>query len=481
MVKINSPYLMIVDDEVNFSESLKMALEDSFDIRLAASLKEARELLGDGIPEAVLLDVRLPDGDGINFIKELKLLEIMPPVIVITAYATVEDAVKALKEGAANYFTKPLEIDKLKLELKVLIENRSLKIKLTTLSKEINRLAPPFITTGTGAMKEIVDKAPMVATLDIPVMLTGETGTGKEKLAQWIHGLSGVRGEMVAINCSAIPKEIFESELFGYIRGAFSGALTNKEGLVERADGGTLFLDEIGELSENMQVKLLRLLESGVYYKVGDPKERSVRFRLITATNMDLSAPGTNFRRDLYYRINGITFNLPPLRDRRQDIPMLASTFIREANASYGKSIKGLTPSAMKALTDYRWPGNIRELKWGIHKAVAVSLTETINEGDITVRPDVINKDAADKNGETGKDEDTRKDEDAQDGKNANNGENTAYGFDPSKSCREAMGLLETRYIKKALDDSNGNKTEAARLLGMSVRVLHYKIKKYKL
>lgn len=450
----NLPYLMIVDDEINFSESLKMALEDSFTISIAASLKEAKKFLGDCIPDAVLLDVRLPDGDGITFIKELKLLELMPPVIVITAYATVGDAVKALKEGAANYFTKPLEIEKLRLELNVLIENRSLRKKLMTLSKEINRLAPPFITTGTGAMKEIVDKAPMVAALDIPVMLTGETGTGKEKLAQWIHGLSGVRGEMVAINCSAIPKDIFETELFGYTKGAFSGALTNKEGMVERAGGGTLFLDEIGELSENMQVKLLRLLESGVYYKIGDPKERTIRFRLITATNMELAGPDTNFRHDLYYRINGITFNLPPLRQRRQDIPLLVSAFIREASESYGRAIKGVTPGAMKTLTEHQWHGNIRELKWCIFKAVAVSLSETIGEDDITIKTD-----------------DEQKASEA------------VYGFDPANktSCEEAMALLETMYIKKALADANGSKTEAARLLGMSVRVLHYKIKKYRL
>ncbi|HEX8949286.1 MAG TPA: sigma-54 dependent transcriptional regulator, partial [Dissulfurispiraceae bacterium] len=321
----HKPYLIIVDDEPNFSESLQMALEDAYAVAKAHSIADAREALRGKSPDAVLLDVMLPDGNGLDFLRELKEAGPATVVIVMTAHATVDNAVAALKEGAVDYFTKPLDIEKLKRELNVYLENKFLQEKVITLDREIKRIIPPFVTSGAGRMKEIVDKAPMIATLNIPALIKGETGTGKERLAGWLHTLSGAAGELVAINCSALPKDIFESELFGYVKGAFSGAVSNKEGLVERAEGGTLFLDEIGELPETVQAKLLRVLEDGVYYKVGDSRERRAKFRLISATGKDLADPANNFRSDLFYRINGITFELPPLRERKEDIPLLVT------------------------------------------------------------------------------------------------------------------------------------------------------------
>lgn len=445
------PHILIIDDEPNFSESLKLALEDDFAIETAGSLNNARALLDKLVPAAVLLDIRLPDGDGISFLKELKTINPLPVIMLMTAFARVDDAVTALKEGADDYFTKPIDIEKLKRELNVYFENRSLHRKVSALSREIQKISPPFVTSGTGKMEDIVNNIPIIAPLNIPVLLRGETGTGKEKLALWIHGLSGLQGEFVAINCSALPRDILESELFGHTKGAFSGALAYKEGLIERADGGTLFLDEIGELSETVQAKLLRVLEEGAYYKLGETRERRVNFRLISAANTDLSHQAA-FRQDLFFRINGITFELPPLRERTEDIPILVSTFLSDANKAYSKNIHGASGKVMQYFIKNTWPGNIRELKWTIHRAVAIAAGETLEMNDITVSSGIAKG--------TG---------------------TTASLTDSPVPFHEAMEELEKRYIGHALSATNNNKTEAAKTLGISLRALHYKVKKYKI
>lgn len=448
----DKPSLIIVDDEPNFSESLQLALDDNYIISKANSIADARILLNEKLPDVILLDIRLPDGNGIDFLRELKKIPLMPVVIIMTAFATIDNAVAAVKEGAVDYFTKPIDIEKLKRELKVCLENRFLHKKITALDKEIKRCTPPFVTSGVGKMAEIIDKVPMVAPLNIPILLIGETGTGKEKLARWIHALSGVNGEMIAINCSALPKDIFESELFGHAKGAFTGAVSHKEGLIEQAENGTLFLDEIGELPEAVQAKFLRVLEEGVYYKVGETKERKVNFRLISATNKSLSDPANNFRPDLLFRINGINFELPPLNERREDIPLLVSAFIDEANKAYNKKTKGVSARVMKHFIEYCWPGNIRELKWSIHRAVAIASEELIDMGEISAISDVF--------------KDSKK---------------QVANIDRSITLQEAIEKIEKDYIEKALLTANNNKTEAAKILGISVRVLHYKLKQYRL
>ncbi|MGA2191971.1 MAG: sigma-54 dependent transcriptional regulator [Nitrospirota bacterium] len=447
MARRYKPSILIIDDEANFRESLQLALEDSYIIRAAANIKSALAAVKESTPDAVLLDVRLPDGEGTDLLSELNKLNPAPVTIVMTAYATLDNAVGALKQGAVDYLLKPIEIEKLKRELDIYLENRSLKKKLTDLDREIQKIAPPFTTTGQGKMKEIVDKARLIAPHDIPVLIKGETGTGKEKVAKWLHSLSGREGDMVAINCAALPKDIIESELFGYARGAFSGAVSNKEGLIEKAEGGTLFLDEVGELSEGVQAKFLRVLEEGVYYKLGETVERKASFRLISATNGEFSG---RFRQDLYYRINGITLELPPLRERREDIPLLISAFIEEADFSYNKTVKNVLPRSLDLLMKYSWPGNIRELKWCISRAVALSVGETIE-----IDQSMLNSGFGDP---------CTQDDDL-----------TGVPF------KEAMERLERNYIKHALAITNDNKTEAAEYLGISVRALHYKLKKYSL
>ena len=445
------PTILIVDDEKNFSESLQLAIEDVFAVVSASSLGMARAVLTEGMPDAILLDVYLPDGEGIELLRELKNDQRMPIVMVMTAFATVESAIQALKEGAVDYVTKPLDIDKLKRELGVYLENRTLQKKISSLDREMKRIVPPFVTSGKGSMRTIVEQAPAVAHLPIPVLIQGETGTGKEKLAQWIHDLSGLPGELVTVSCAAVPKDIFESELFGYVKGAFSGAAGNKEGLIERAEEGTLFLDEIGELADETQAKLLRVLESGRYFKLGDAHERKARFRLITATHKNLSDPANRFREDLYYRISGIVLELPRLRDRRQDIPLLARAFLDEAGYAYSKSVKDLSGRASEMLLNYDWPGNIRELKWCIHRAVATATKDILEGEDLVLGPGSS--------------------------KNTPIDENHVVPV----SLKDAVEEVEKRCIKNAMTSAGNNKTEAAKILGISVRQLHYKLKQYSL
>ncbi len=449
--KAHKPSVLIVDDERNFAESLKMAIEDAYEVSGASSLEEARQILTANRPDAILLDVRLPDGEGIELLRGLKESGRLPVVIVMTAHATVENAVLALKEGAVDYFSKPLDIDKLKRELGVYLENRTLKKRVSDLDQKIRKIVPPFLTTGKGAMQSIVERVPLVAPLALPILIQGETGTGKEKLAQWIHQLSGLSGDLVTLSCATMPKEIFESELFGYVRGAFSGAAATKEGFIEKAEGGTLFLDEIGELPDETQAKLLRVLESGMYFKLGDTRERKARFRLITATNRNLNDPATGFRRDLYYRINGLAFELPRLRDHREDIPLLASAFLKEADLAYNKEVKDISERAMASLLRYEWPGNIRELKWCIHRAAATTQTEVLDIADLSLGPPVHQREA---------------------GRSVD---------EATGSLQEAVSDVEKRCIRHALAVTNDNKTEAAKILGISVRQLHYKLKQYSL
>jgi DNA-binding NtrC family response regulator len=448
---MKKPTVLIVDDEKNFSESLQLAIEDAFTVVSVSNLGMARAVIKDSMPDAILLDVYLPDGEGIEVLRELEKTHRMPIVIVMTAYATVENAIRALKEGAVDYVTKPLDIDKLKRELGVYLENRSLQKKISSLDREIKRIVPPFVTEGKGLMEKIVERVPAVAQLPIPVLIQGETGTGKEKLAQWIHDLSGLQGELVTVSCAAVPKDIFESELFGYVKGAFSGAAGTKEGLIERAEEGTLFLDEIGELTDETQAKLLRVLESGRYFKLGDAHERKARFRLITATHKNLNDPANRFRPDLYYRISGIVLELPRLRDRKQDIPLLARAFLDEAGYAYNKSVKDLSGRASEMLLNYDWPGNIRELKWCIHRAVATS-TKDILEGDDLVLGSGSSK-------------------------NASVNENQVL----TVALKDAVEEVEKKCIKNAMTIAGDNKTEAAKLLGISVRQLHYKLNQYSL
>ena len=450
------PRALIIDDEENFAESLAMVLDDMFDISIANSLESARERLAEQDYVIILLDVRLPEGNGVDYIREFKTLQSNIIIVMLTAHATVENAVAALKLGAADYFTKPIDIPKFKRELLMLLENRQLHQQVRSLQRQIESQASAiFNASPTGAMKQIMERVPMIAPLSIPVLIRGETGTGKERLAQWIHTMSEQDGKLVSINCAALPKDLVESELFGHTKGAFSGAISSKEGLVEKAANGTLFLDEIAELSDGVQAKLLRLLESGVYFRVGETTERRVGFRLIAATHKDLSDTASGFRADLFFRINGITFELPPLRERIQDLPLLVRFFIEEANQAYRKHITDIEADALQSLHGYGWPGNIRELKWVIHRAVAVTSGTHLTSSDFSTSPEILRAQSTSTPASSP----------------------TAEGT--SISFRNEIAAIERQRIAAAMKEAGGNKTEAALALGISVRTLHYKLRKY--
>jgi DNA-binding NtrC family response regulator len=454
----SNPRALIIDDEENFAESLAMALDDMLDISIANSLEAARERLAEQDYVIILLDVRLPEGNGVDYIKEFKTLQPNTIIVMLTAHATVENAVAALKLGAADYFTKPIDIPKFKRELLMLLENRQLQQQVKSLQRQIESQASAiFNASPTGAMKQIMERVPMIAPLSIPVLIRGETGTGKERLAQWIHTLSEQGGKLISINCAALPKDLVESELFGHAKGAFSGAISSKEGLVEKAADGTLFLDEIAELSDGVQAKLLRLLESGVYFRVGDATERRVGFRLIAATHKDLSDPAGGFRADLFFRINGISFELPPLRERIQDLPLLVRFFIEEANQAYRKHITDIDADALKSLHGYGWPGNIRELKWVIHRAVAVASGTQLTGSDFSTSPEIFRAQATPAPAASPPAEGT------------------------SVSFRDEIAAIEMQRIAAAMEKAGGNKTDAALALGISVRTLHYKLRKYEI
>ena len=451
----SGPGVLIVDDEDNFAESLAMGLEDMFEVAVTRSVAGARQILSERSMAVVLLDVRLPEGNAVEFVRDLQALQPNSIIVMMTAYGTIENAVSALKQGAADYFIKPINIPKLKQELILLMENRRLHHQVRALQRQVRAQAGAgFSASPVGAMKHILEQAPLVAPLSIPVLITGETGTGKERLAQWLHALSGQRGELVAINCAALPRDLVESELFGHVKGAFSGAVAKKEGLIEKAAGGTLFLDEIAELPDGVQAKLLRLLESGVYFRLGETRECCVSFRLIAATHKDLSDPRNGFRSDLFFRINGISFALPPLRERLQDIPALVRLFIGEANADYLREVVEVAPEAMAALQDYHWPGNIRELKWVVHRAVAISSDPVLSVEDLSSSPEVFRP------------------------KPAGAADKTLLER-PDLAFGSEILALERRRITSAMEMTGGNKTRAAGLLGISVRTLHYKLKKH--
>ena len=443
--------LLVVDDEVNFASSLALAIEDQYEVTHADSASQMRRMLSRCKPDVVLLDVRLPDANGTELVEEIRKCTDSAVVVMMTAYATVENAVAALKFGAADYFTKPLDIAKLKRELSLLLENRPLQGQVQALRCPARQQAGTITTARTSPMQSILEQVPKIAPLAIPVLITGETGTGKELLAQRIHALSGARGDIVAINCATIPHDIFESELFGHKRGAFSGAHADKEGFIERATDGTLFLDEIGELPDSIQAKLLRVLESGVYFKVGDTREHHIRFRLVAATHKDLTAPSSGFRRDLFFRINGIRFQLPPLRERQQDIPLLAAQFVEEANRDYQKAVQRIAPKAFEALQRYDWPGNIRELKWVVHRAVALARGSILESEDFGASPEIFESCVLPASAEM---------------------------VIPS-DFRKSIARIEQEKIAEAVATCGGNKTEAASRLGISLRTLQYKLRKY--
>ncbi|HHI96987.1 MAG TPA: sigma-54-dependent Fis family transcriptional regulator [Thermodesulfatator atlanticus] len=430
--------VLVVEDEKVHRELLKMTLEEEgYRVWSVPSAEKALPILAQEEVEVAVLDVRLPGMSGLELLRRIKQERPEVEVIVITAFGEIEDAVSAIKAGAFHYLVKPYEPEVL--------------LNLIRRCGELVRLRKGPVDSGplvyrSQAMKEVLRQAEIFARTEAPVLILGESGVGKELLARHLHERSGRKGPFIAVNCAAIPENIFEAELFGYERGAFTGAEVAKPGLIEEAERGTLFLDEIGEMPLNLQGKLLRFLQEGEFRRLGSNQIRKSQARIVAATNEDLekAVAEKRFREDLYFRLNVLTLKIPPLRERPEDILPLATYFLEKFNRKYGKKVT-LSAEAARRLVEYPFPGNVRELENLLHRAVLVCPKE--------IRPEDLGLEGK-KQGLT-------------------------IGLPSGKTLPEMVAEVERLLIREALERTGYVQTRAAKLLGIDEKSLRYKRKKY--
>src|SRR5919197_3519419 len=382
--------VLVVDDEEAARYGIRRALGGDYDIKEAGSVEEARQALAAAAPDLLLLDVNLPGESGLDFLRELAAAgERSPLVIMVTAYGSERVAVEAIKTGAYDYLSKPFEIDDLRLVVKNALETVRLRRENLSLRKriELEGAQRGPITGNSEAMQRVRSMIEKVAETDATVLVRGESGTGKELVARELHERSSHRrrGAFVAVNCAALPSELIESELFGHEKGAFTGAAARRRGKFEQADGGTLFLDEIGDMSANVQAKLLRALEERRVERLGGAESIPVDVRIVSATHRPLEQEieRGNFRADLFYRLRVVTIDIAPLRERREDIPVLAETFQRQAAERYGLAPRTIAPTALRRLVEYDWPGNVRELRNAVERAMIMAEGDELTARDL--------------------------------------------------------------------------------------------------
>ena len=446
--------VLIVDDEVGARESLRMILKTDYTVLLAKDAEEAILQIKEHSPDVILLDIILPDLDGLKLLEKIKQKETDAIVIMITATKTVKTAVEAMKLGAYDYVTKPFDIDELRLIINRSLSTQALEKEVKYLRKEIDKgFVFENIIGKSKAMKEIFGMVRQIADSKSTVLVMGESGTGKELISRAIH-YNGNRknSPFVTINCAAIPETLIENELFGHEKGSFTNAIEKKLGRFEVAHQGTLFLDEIGELSLSTQAKILRFLEEKEFNRVGGSKTIKVDVRLITATNRDLNQllkKGV-FREDLYYRINVVPIIIPPLRERKEDIPPLLDHFIKKYNEEGHKKVKGVSKEALEFIMNYEWPGNIRELENSIERVIALTSNEYIQPDELPIPLTNISK---------------------------INGIRESI-LSGKVSFLEAEEEFEKGIIMDALKKTNYIQSHAAEMLGISRRILKYKMDK---
>jgi two-component system, NtrC family, response regulator AtoC len=445
--------ILIVDDEKHTREGLRQSLEDEFDVYTAGNIDEAMNVLSADHIDLVLTDLRLGGEDGLVLIEKI-LQRPRPPVcMLMTAYGSIANAVEAMKRGAYDFVTKPVNIDELGLKITRAIKGRQTEQENVQLRQQVDkRFGLENLIGESKAMHDIFDTVRQVAPSRATVLISGESGTGKELIAHAIHNLSNRnKTRFIAFNCAAFAPQLIESELFGHERGAFTGAMERRVGRFEQAAGGTLFLDEIGEIDSNIQVKLLRALDPGVFERVGGNQSLRADVRLIAATNRDLASLVSEgkFREDLYYRLNVVQIRVPPLRERKEDIPVLANVFLKEICERDGKGFRPLSPEAMETLIRYDWPGNVRELKGAIDSGVTLATGNQITVRDLPLRVRDVS--------------------------------GTLAPWEVGNQDLVNIHDNEVRLIVRALDESGGNRTEAAKKLGISRRTLHRKLKELKL
>ncbi len=453
--------ILLADDEPNIIRLLSAVLKDEgYEVKTAANPNDTKKLVESWKPDLVLLDLVFKgyEENGMDVLRYIKKIDPYVQVVIITGYGSINSAVEAIKLGAYDYLTKPLKLEEINLITKRALEARRVKLENIELKREVERykaLIFPDIIGKDEKFLRALQTAKTVAKSDVNVLITGESGTGKELIANAIHKMSKrAGGPFVAVNIGAIPEDLVESELFGHVKGSFTGAYKDKTGLFEQAHGGTIFLDEIAEASPRIQVKLLRVLQEGEFFPVGSEKMKKVDVRVIAATNKNLEElmRKGEFREDLYYRLNVVRINLPPLRERKSDIPLLVNYFLKRMELKYGMGSKTITSRVLNIFMQYDWPGNVRELENTIESMYIMSPEDVI---DVDVLPDNIK----DKAGIA-----TFSEEEIE---------------NLSKETIITLDELEKRYILKALDVFKWNKKRAAEALGIDTSTLYRKLKSY--
>jgi two-component system response regulator PilR (NtrC family) len=450
--------ILVVDDEKSMSDFLEIMLrKEGYEVTSTTSGEKALELLDNNLYSMVLTDVRMPGTDGFEVLRKTKEVSPDTVVIMITAYGSPEGAVTAIKEGAYDYITKPFRVEEVKLTIKKSLERSNLIRENIRLRQAVEDRYKFWNLIGKSPkMQRVYELVEKVSQTKANVLITGESGTGKELVAKAVHYNSDRKDRsFVTLNCGAIPENLLESELFGHMKGSFTGAIANKRGLLEMAEGGTLFMDEIGELPLSLQVKLLRVIQEREFKRVGGTEDIKVDVRIISASNQDLQQKVAHggFREDLFYRLNVIQIKLPPLRERKEDITLLVNHFVRKYSADTGKKIEGVSPEAMELLLGYDFPGNVRELENIIERSITLETSSMITERHIRsyLNERMISKSIPPSL------------------------EIPEEGIDLNKVVED----LEKAFILKALEHTGGIKKKAAEILGMNFRAMRYKLAKY--
>ena len=447
--------ILVVDDEPSIADALRLTLEaEGYSVRIAGGTRTALAAAAEADIQAAVVDLMLPDGDGLALTKELRTRDPLLEVLVVTAYGSVRKAMDATKGAGAFYvLEKPFETDEVIGLLRRALEHRKLIAENSQLKRKLaEQVADSQIIGSAPSMQRVLETIASVADADANVLIVGESGTGKELVANALHEKSRRReGAWVKINCAALPKDLIESELFGHVKGAFTGASIDKIGLLEESHGGSLLLDEITEMPIDLQAKLLRVLEERVVRRLGGAKSVPIDFRLISSTNRpaEIAVKEGHLRRDLYFRINTVTIQVPPLRDRRDDIPILVQAFLERYRAKHARQVDEIEPEAYRRLLQYPWPGNVRELQHAIERAVLVARTREVTIADL---PETLQHAPAD--GDEG-------------------------SIAPSEVPSGSLEDIERASILKALDATRWNKQAAAALLGLRRPTLYSKMRKH--
>jgi DNA-binding NtrC family response regulator len=456
------PSVLIVDDEKHTREGLQQALAENYDVTVAANAEEAFNLLDAQPFDVVLTDLRMPGKSGLKIIDKALALPQRPAVLMMTAYGNIDTAVEAMKRGAVDFLTKPVNIERLEVLIQRALKTKTLEVEVQNLHERLDEKFKIEGIIGTSPkLKEVIDKMKLVAPSRATILIEGESGTGKELIAQAVHQASPrARGPFVAVHCAALSENLLESELFGHERGSFTGATERRIGRFESADGGTLFLDEIGEISSSTQVKLLRFLETKAIERVGGSKPIELDVRLVAATNRNLEqmVREGKFREDLFFRLNVVRLSMPPLRERKEDIPLLLAHFIKIFSDENGVPPLSVEPGALRTLQAYAWPGNIRELRNFCENAVVLRRGGSLTEYDLEpkFRGEGVPVDAV----------------------AAQPGASTAVAVASTPAGGPSLSVEdnEKRLLREALLKARGNRSKAAELMGVSRRTLHRKL-----